>query len=334
MPRQMGELRRLCLEYNSLVPLALERGIRVRPRAHFHMDRRVARQMVADLRASVAPFFAPSTGASADLGSDTFGVELEFIMPRGLTRTSLAQQLQAEGVMCLEEHYNHQTRTHWKLTTDASLGFTGAEVVSPPLSGEEGLEALRKVCRVLTRVGCKVDRKCGLHVHVGCRSRQVSFFRSLVAAYRHFEPALDSVLAPSRRGHVNGFCQPVAYNPVALAAATTVREVAAAAGQTHFDMPRSHQRYRKLNLLSFGAYGTVEFRQHQGTVEARKAEMWVRLCMRMVARATGLSDLATVHAMTRDLAGLSSFVGLSEAELQFFTERRDYFAARLQRRAA
>ena len=334
MPRPMGELRRLLLEWNSLVPIAQERGIRriqgalVEPRAHFQMDRVEARRRVADLRAQVAPFFAPNL--SADLSSDTFGVELEFYLPVGQTHETLAAAIRAVGVMCQAEMYGHTSRTYWKVTTDGSLGdFTrGTELVSPPLSGEAGFDALRKVCNLLTSLRCKVNRKCGLHVHVGCRDRNVEFFKSLVLAYRHFEPTIDSILAPSRRGANggDGFCQSSRIDYQRLVNATTVREVGIASGQTHFDHTRSSSRYRKLNLMSFVPYGTVEFRQHQGTVEARKAEMWVRLCMRVV-KAAEQAPMAQVTARASDFDGLASFTGMTEIERQYFAERREFFAA-------
>src|SRR5262245_17661809 len=132
MPRRMGELRRLCVEWNSLVPLARSRGINVRPRAHFHMDRVVARQRVADLRAQVAPFFAPNVSPTANPATDTFGVELEFLSLNRMSHEQIAEEVRAAGVMCQSEHYNHTTRTHWKLTTDMSCG---SEMVSPPLAG-------------------------------------------------------------------------------------------------------------------------------------------------------------------------------------------------------
>ena len=119
MPRQMGELRRLLAEWNSLVPMAQSRGIRrVRARSHFHMNRIEARAKVAWLRATVAPFFAPTMSLGS---SDTFAVEIEAILPRGTFRSHLAAAIQAEGVMCQEESLNHAARTYWKLVTDGLI---------------------------------------------------------------------------------------------------------------------------------------------------------------------------------------------------------------------
>src|SRR5262245_17713517 len=170
MPRQMGELRRLLAEWNSLVPLAQERGINVRPRAHFHMDRVIARQMVADLRSQVAPFYQATATSQlaleAAMGSDTFGVEIE-CFTRDVSREEVARRVRDSGVLCQTENLNHLTRTHWKVTTDGSLGSVAnsMEVVSPALDGEEGFDALRKVSAALVASGGRINKRCGLHVH-------------------------------------------------------------------------------------------------------------------------------------------------------------------------
>jgi hypothetical protein len=44
-------------------------------------------------------------------------------------------------------------------------------------------------------------------------------------------------------------------------------------------------RYCKLNLSSYRRHGTVEFRQHSGTLDAGKAKQWTMFCLRMIAAA-------------------------------------------------
>jgi len=36
------------------------------------------------------------------------------------------------------------------------------------------------------------------------------------------------------------------------------------------------ERWRTLNLTSYGRYGTIEIRQHQGTLDAEKILSWMR----------------------------------------------------------
>jgi hypothetical protein len=206
----------------------------------------------------------------------------------------------------------------------------GAEMVSPILSGDEGFAELRKVCNVLESLGCKVNKSCGLHVHVGARNENLSFFKSFVRLYQQAEPVIDSFLAPSRRGAMggNGFCRSVRLNDAALEAATNLEQVAQSIGQTVDPrQARSPGRYCKINLQSFGQHGTVEFRHHQGTVDADKVENWVRFCLRMaLAARNGATPANTIEA-------LLSTIGASESETRYITGRLNYFA-RLAARAA
>lgn len=141
-------------------------------------------------------------------------------------------------------------------------------------------------------------------------------------------------MAPSRRGYANPFCGPVRINHTKLAAATTVEQVAEATSQNHSPDPRasilrSANRYRKLNLQSFWQHGTVEFRQHQGTVEAEKACNWVRFCLRMVIAARKGSVLTD-----GTLEALLGLLGADETETTYFMGRKTFFDRATARRLA
>ena len=334
MPRPMGELRRLLAEYNSLVPLAQARGIRgVRVRSHFHMARPLAREKVRWLRETVAPFFAPTMSLDS---TDTFAVEIEAILPRGTSRSQLAQMIQAEGVMCMEETLNHAARNHWKLVTDGSLLTRGmgydrvVEAVAPVLRGEAGLTSIHKVCTVMNRIGSSITKECGLHVHVGAAHRDVNFFRNIMTLTWHFADAIDSFMSPSRRRGISHWCQPHRVNLPAMRLATNLSEVAGATGLLNFSTTnvRGSYRYRAVNLLAFRQHGTCEFRQHQGTTDAKKTEMWVRACLKMCSKAGEAGvDIDAIIAAPQTLEGFFDFIKADDAERAYFSERRNFFSA-------
>lgn len=309
----MPTLREIQTEWNALVPQAQARGIRVRALRSVHESLSLGMSRLAWLRAQLEPVPA---------SSQTFGVELECLLPRGHSRNDLHQALIAAGIDARVEHLNHSTGGHWKLTTDGSLNdYTqGVEVVSPPLSGEEGFNQLRAVCRVLTALRAKVNRRCGFHVHIGARNRPLSFFKHLVKIYSQFEQVIDSVVAPSRRGYANHFCGPVRVNDSRWNEATTIEDVARSIGQS---TARDQTRYKKINLNSYWQHGTVEFRQHQGTVEVAKVENWVRLCLRLCAKASE-AELPQPNEFT--LETLMTTVAAPQVERDYFTTRQTQFA--------
>jgi hypothetical protein len=259
----------------------------------------------------------------AGLEGVQFGVEIEVILPRGVSKSNAAAQIAAAGVPCQEELYGHSVpRGQWKVVTDGSLGYAqGAEFVSPPMRGEEGFRQMETVCQVLTRMGAKITSKCGFHVHIDVGSEPVDFFKNLIRLYTSAERPLDTVMPMSRRGTTNPYCYPLRIDQNALTAATTVNSVIRAIGQNP-DVPRSSTRFRKINLQSFKAYGTVEFRHHGGTCDAQKASHWVRLCMRMVLTARAGEKTVTT------LEDLLDTVGSNELEKSYFQGRRQYFGNR------
>jgi hypothetical protein len=265
--------------------------------------------------------------SSADLSAMSFGVEIECLLPVGVDRYSVVEKLAAVGVIAAVEGYNHTTGGNWKIVTDGSLGdYTrGMELVSPVLYGDPGLDQCVKAANVLKSLGCKLTKKCGFHVHVGARDEGVNFFRCLAKLYASAESTIDTFMAPSRRGRNNTFAQPVQFAMRSIDAATNVVQIAEAMGQSRH-MLRGPQRYKKLNFMSFWQHGTVEFRQHQGTIEADKIRNWVRFCLLMCAAAKAGKTFAGGN-----LDYLMATIEASEGERSYFRSRVDHFNRALDR---
>ena len=217
----------------------------------------------------------------------TFGVEIEFIVPSA-NYESAAQEvalvaLRNAGIPVQREGYNHSTREHWKIVHDGSVGSTtgacGGELVSPILKGEEGLETLRKVVRVLAAAGVTVDRTCGLHVHVGARDLKPAEIMSVVQRYAKHESTMDAHMPVSRRNnnccHVRSLDGHFTNND----RISKVQSVTSVEDLVRFF---SYERYLKVNVQSYARQGTIEFRQHSGSVNASKIVNWVLFCTNFV----------------------------------------------------
>ena len=207
----------------------------------------------------------------------TFGVELEFIAPETLNRNAIARALTRAGVSSFDAGYTHETSERWKLVSDASVRGDGnaMELVSPILRGDAGMAMLRKACDELTRLGCTVNKSCGLHVHVGARDMSVVAMRRLAILYSDFEAVLDSVMPASRRLNNNMYLR--SLSGLSKSQIAVARDVRAIALQIN-----NGGRYAKLNFTSHWKHGTIEFRLHAGTINADKACNWVSACLRMM----------------------------------------------------
>ncbi|MBW4596970.1 MAG: amidoligase family protein [Brasilonema angustatum HA4187-MV1] len=200
-----------------------------------------------------------------------YGVEIEFVSDLGLDE--IADKLRQAGINAVAEGYNHSLRGYWKVITDSSCGY---ELVSPPLLGEEGIAEIITACNVLDQVG-KVNKKCGVHVHIDAAGLTLNQIKSVIINYAENEAVFDLIMPGSRRGDNNYYCQSIArINQPKLRRCTSVQEI--------LEEVFNNSRYYKVNIASYLRHGTIEFRQHSGSVDGQKISNWVRLIQSFVIR--------------------------------------------------
>lgn len=233
-----------------------------------------------------------------------FGIEIEFTA-RDIQ--ALIDNAARSGLTVVYEGYNHEVRPHWKIVTDSSCGY---ELVSPPLENcEASFEQVRKACKALHAANARVDMRCGLHIHIEAPQLSADEARAIVASYSKNQNVINSFLARSRRA--SSFATSWNSNElVAIQRAQSVAEIAAINSRLN-----GHRaRYKAVSVQPFSRYGTIEFRQHQGTNNADKISNWVAFCVAMTN-------------VTRELDAHSSPEALLAA-LNMSNEARAYFCER------
>lgn len=202
-----------------------------------------------------------------------FGVEIEFCSSMG--DDELASKLRDAGVNVQAEGYNHETRGYWKIVDDGSVS-RGWELVSPPLSGQAGLDEVRKAANALVELGATIDLTCGLHVHVDANDLSSASIVNAVKRYARHDAEINKLVPSFRRN--NEYAGGVDRVASVLAAhlssnpSTTTRQLC----------QRVAGRYYKLNTASFLRYGTLEFRQHSGSIDGTKIANWIVFCVQFV----------------------------------------------------
>lgn len=213
----------------------------------------------------------------------TFGIEIEVF---GIDQNQAARALHDAGLYAQVQSYNHSRFDGWKIVTDGSIvpspGYSGGcEVVSPILRGEEGLADLRKACQALSHAGARVNRTCGLHVHVGTNDLTANDVAMILSRYARFESVIDSWMPESRRESRNAFCRsiaPIVNSRINNRSWAQIPDVASQFGR---------DRYFKINMDAYARHRTIEFRQHSGTVNAVKIENWVRFLLAFIEASKG-----------------------------------------------
>lgn len=241
-----------------------------------------------------------------------FGVEIEFV---GIGQYDAYLAVQAAGLAVRHTGYTHSVISEWKVVPDGSVR-SGGELVSPPLRGEEGFAQVRIALKALRDAGARVSRSCGLHVHHDMNGASADDLIAIVAAYAKHNRAIDEIMPQSRRDG-------------RWAAKWTEHEIDAAKGLVAQHVSPEYvarsaaygNRYKDVNLTAFAKYGTVEFRQHAGTLNAEKVIGWIRLGQAIIQAASTLADMDAAA----DIAALADLLrtegGLSETDAAYLARR-------------
>jgi len=205
-----------------------------------------------------------------DFSKITFGVEIECY---NVIRQDLIENATANGLQIRSEGYNHADNRHYyKIVSDSSLqGENTNEVVSPILKGKKGLQSLETLCGSLSAIDARVNRSCGLHVHIGAERMSDEHYCRLVRNYQKIEKAIDSFMPTSRRANNSRWCHTL--EGIDFSACTTKGAIARA---------MNYDRYYKVNAEAYDRHRTIEFRQHSGTTDYEKISNWVLFLAKLV----------------------------------------------------
>lgn len=234
-------------------------------------------QAPAPRRRAPAPSVAAQGPAPRVAPSDTvqtpaprlFGVEIECC---GAARADITRHCGLAGITCLSEGYNHVDRGYVKIVSDSSIrGRTPNEVVMPPA---RDFEALKAVLAAVRTAGGRVNKSTGLHVHIDASGLSVHEGLRISRNYYHLRALVNRVLSDSRLA--NGYCLNALVRPEPD-------------GTTWSSL--NFSRYRAVNLMAYQRHGTIEFRQHQGSLNFAKIERWVRFLRSLV-------DWSITHELT------------------------------------
>lgn len=224
--------------------------------------------------------------------SRKFGVEIELTGLNVEAATAALREIGDDIRLSDRNNYRHTDNNVWKVVHDGSLdSYNSCEVVSPILEGDDGFEQIRKVCRKLVESGARVNRQCGLHVHLDAGDLNGHQIRQIFHRYARHEETIDSFMPRSRRGNANTFCMSLGGNLSSMS--NNMRWVS----ENAYDVSGCiGTRYLKVNLGAYHRHKTVEFRQHSGTVNASKIINWVKFLQQFVVNSiTNIVPVVTVQ---------------------------------------
>lgn len=215
------------------------------------------------------------------------GIELEFIVPRTNNINSLydfCRNLKKDtGIKNLALYgdngssYSTRLPKTWAVNTDCSIrpgrnGF-GVEISTKPLRTKKDFQALENLAKALSKYKCRVNNTCGMHVHVDARRLTPYQVVCVVDRYNALYDDIRKIFNKSR--HRNSFCSGKGNaQQWALAAVKTTK--------TNFLNADFGDKYSRVNIESYGNNNTLEFRQHQGTLDYQTMVSWAKFCANFV----------------------------------------------------
>ena len=179
-----------------------------------------------------------------------------------------------------------------KSVEDGSI--EGYEYVTGVLKGDKGVAMLKSICKELRASDTLVDRKCGVHIHIGNTIFNRRFSIMLLKLCKMIEKDIYSMLPPSRAD--NTYCKllPDTVNRMNLHnyKSTLGPFVQGVDISREYNKKTNHpgghyngQRYYWVNLTNCSARTgpeTVEFRPHSATIDFKKIYNWLLICMSIV----------------------------------------------------
>jgi len=255
----------------------------------------------------------------------TIGIEIEAY---NVDPTLLARTLNMHVPTFFSNSHMTSSSTDWVVKRDGSLhGLLNAfELVSPPLKmNEQTHDTVAKVCEVLNSLGAKVNRQCGLHVHVYIGDMKLKKIKNIALRYTKFEDVIDYFMPKSRRSeYCNNFSH--ATNNAQYAVSTrnrstgtpvtmvnqTMQKIKSCRTINRLQYTMSNNRYCKVNFQSWDKYKTVEFRQHSGTTEFAKIWNWIKFVHRFVEVSNTTSSVKSINPNKETLRNI-----LPRADIMF-----------------
>lgn len=227
-----------------------------------------------------------------------FGIEIEFI---GITREAAATIVSDffgtgffyEGGELKERDIADEKHRIWRVVRDASIEAYAeeeqCELVTPILQYED-LECLKQLLQNMQQLGARVNRSCGLHIHVDGKNFTPQAIVDLVTLIGSRELLLYKALSiPKDRMK---YCKRINDDLVDLILEKKPESLAALKKVWYMESPyetsegKYHStRYHGLNLHALFSKGTVEFRLFNSTLEPDRVQAYLQFTLALCKQA-------------------------------------------------
>lgn len=165
--------------------------------------------------------------------------------------------------------------------------------VSPTLRGSWGFSEITNFCELARKHGAKVDKQCGLHLHIDASDLSGREIARVVLGYSMtYESFWRRVVPKSRRDDY--FCSPFGFDFPTIDDLTRGR------------LDRPGTCYYWVNTWALDTHGALEIRLHSGTFAARKVINWVKANIKFFE---AVREMKTDEVLNLTRKGVETIIG-------------------------
>lgn len=211
------------------------------------------------------------------MSNRAFGVEIECYAPVGCDDEYEGACNGVDFSYELLVDHGYHSWANLVSADDSLYDGYGAEIKSPILVGEPGFTELRNVMGLLRSNDYYVDDSCGLHVHLNCPEweNNPKLIIKTVRSWMKNQELISNMVDPSR--HNNDYC-PVWYEDDFNSLKEDIEKNWFYIGDT---------LRGSINVGALSAHGSIEIRQHEGTLNYEDASSWIKFCQAFIDSMTG-----------------------------------------------
>ena len=204
-----------------------------------------------------------------------FGVEIECYTPNPEQDVYGDYCDGVAAAACLL-HDNNFSSWSSLVSSDESLDEGGAEIKSPVLYGQTGFDELKSVVNLLNANQYYVESDCGLHVHLDAPEfeNNPKLIVKTAKSWNKNQELINNMVADWRIN--NDHCE-----------IWEGRDVEHLEKCLRDNIGLDATLRGSINFGSLPYHGTIEIRQHEGTLNYEEIESWVKFCQAFVDSMTG-----------------------------------------------
>jgi hypothetical protein len=274
------------------------------------------------------------------------GIELEIVGGNPFTYFSIPKELSGlfksvydgsiyeSNVHGDSDDLSEDEEQEYEQEDDPEHRGAGKEIVTIPMARDKLVTSIYSITDWLKKMGWNTNKSCGYHCHFDMTDETIDTVRKTFLVYSIFEDSLFNMLPASRR--TSRYCLPIRKEYKKFFSTPFEQywyDTDNAKLITSMKKEKYQQsRYVSINYHALFYHGTLENRQHSGTINPRKIMNWIMINQILIdyAKNTDMKTLLSLSGSNTNLIRIIEQYQKKYPQLQRYN-LPDYIADRIEK---